>query len=237
MQVHTAVVVEKCYSYSTALNAYPPYAMTYRTLHQCLDDPPLDRTARPGSKRRLMRRLEAADIQRRVFRAGGRRSTLPTFAGAGSRCLESVRHDGTRAVFVSRHVGRRWPGWFSCGSIRLICGRRPRLYLNAPWHAWHARPRRVRRGPVLANETTIDQLPQLVSWPDDGGAYVTLPQVYSEDPDRPGLAHTRTSACIACSSPVGSIRAERRDWAALSTASRHRRPIMRRRFAGASVCG
>ena len=65
--------------------------------------------------------------------------------------------------------------------------RRPRLYLDAPWHAWHARPRKVRTGPVLANETTIDQLPQLVSWPDDGGAYVTLPQVYTEDPDRPGF--------------------------------------------------
>jgi 4-hydroxy-3-polyprenylbenzoate decarboxylase len=31
-------------------------------------------------------------------------------------------------------------------------------------------------------------LPQLQSWPDDGGAFVTLPQVYSEDPDHPGLS-------------------------------------------------
>jgi 4-hydroxy-3-polyprenylbenzoate decarboxylase len=29
-------------------------------------------------------------------------------------------------------------------------------------------------------------LPQLKSWPDDGGAFITLPQVYSESPDRPG---------------------------------------------------
>ncbi len=27
-------------------------------------------------------------------------------------------------------------------------------------------------------------------WPEDGGAYITLPQVYTEDPDRPGLAHS-----------------------------------------------
>ena len=38
----------------------------------------------------------------------------------------------------------------------------------------------------MAHETTISELPQLVSWPDDGGAYVTLPQVYTEDPDAPG---------------------------------------------------
>jgi len=36
---------------------------------------------------------------------------------------------------------------------------------------------RMTSGPVLAKETTIDQLPQLKSWPDDGGAYITLPQV------------------------------------------------------------
>jgi len=35
-------------------------------------------------------------------------------------------------------------------------------------------------------QTTVDQLPQLTSWPMDGGAFVTLPQVYTEHPNRPG---------------------------------------------------
>jgi 4-hydroxy-3-polyprenylbenzoate decarboxylase len=56
--------------------------------------------------------------------------------------------------------------------------------------ALHMLPRRATRGPVLATETTISQLPQLKSWPDDGGAFITLPQVYSEDPDRPGLRNS-----------------------------------------------
>ena len=43
---------------------------------------------------------------------------------------------------------------------------------------------------MLARETSISQLPQLQSWPDDGGAYVTLPQVYTEDPDEPGFARS-----------------------------------------------
>jgi 4-hydroxy-3-polyprenylbenzoate decarboxylase len=46
----------------------------------------------------------------------------------------------------------------------------------------------VRSGPILANQTQIDQLPQIVCWPDDGGPFVTLPEVYTEDPDRPGPA-------------------------------------------------
>jgi 4-hydroxy-3-polyprenylbenzoate decarboxylase len=65
--------------------------------------------------------------------------------------------------------------------------RRPRLYIKAPWWAWYARPKAVGSGAVLAHETTIDQLPQIVSWPGDGGPYITLPQVYTEDPDQPGF--------------------------------------------------
>jgi 4-hydroxy-3-polyprenylbenzoate decarboxylase len=43
---------------------------------------------------------------------------------------------------------------------------------------------------VLKNRTTIDQLPQLKSWPNDGGAFITLPQVYTEHPDRPGYVNS-----------------------------------------------
>src|SRR5690606_30406744 len=35
--------------------------------------------------------------------------------------------------------------------------------------------------------TTIDALPRIRSWPEDGGPFITLPQVYTEDPDRPGI--------------------------------------------------
>ncbi len=59
-----------------------------------------------------------------------------------------------------------------------------------PGTALHLLPQRVRSGPILANRTTLDRLPQLVSWPNDGGPFVTLPQVYTEDPDRPGLARS-----------------------------------------------
>ena len=37
------------------------------------------------------------------------------------------------------------------------------------------------------HSTTIDQLPQIQCWPDDGGPFVLLPQVYTEDLDHPGV--------------------------------------------------
>ncbi|HMO36068.1 MAG TPA: UbiD family decarboxylase, partial [Gemmatales bacterium] len=35
-------------------------------------------------------------------------------------------------------------------------------------------------------ETTLRNLPKLKCWPNDGGSFITLPLVYSEDPDKPG---------------------------------------------------
>ena len=37
----------------------------------------------------------------------------------------------------------------------------------------------------MAHETSISKLPGVVSWPGDGGPFVTLPAVYTEDPDSP----------------------------------------------------
>ena len=36
-------------------------------------------------------------------------------------------------------------------------------------------------------EINIQDLPQIKCWKDDGGAFITLPQVYSEDIENPGI--------------------------------------------------
>src|SRR6185295_12959930 len=66
----------------------------------------------------------------------------------------------------------------------------PWRYRDVPRTLWFLRPKYVSRGPILEAETSIRELPQLVSWPNDGGAFITLPQVYTEDIDRPGCRHS-----------------------------------------------
>src|SRR5436190_7388996 len=66
----------------------------------------------------------------------------------------------------------------------------PRRYRDVPRTLWFLRPKYVNTGPILDAETSIRELPQLVSWPRDGGAFITLPQVYTEDADRPGWRHS-----------------------------------------------
>jgi 4-hydroxy-3-polyprenylbenzoate decarboxylase len=63
----------------------------------------------------------------------------------------------------------------------------PWRYRNAPWVAWTMLPGRVRRAAVLEQRIPLSHLPQLVSWPLDGGHYVTLPQVLSQSPGARGL--------------------------------------------------
>jgi 4-hydroxy-3-polyprenylbenzoate decarboxylase len=44
--------------------------------------------------------------------------------------------------------------------------------------------------PVTYQEIKISDLPLIKHWSMDGGAYVTLPQVYTEDADKPGIANS-----------------------------------------------
>ena len=64
--------------------------------------------------------------------------------------------------------------------------KRPWRYWNLPALMWRLRPSYRRRGAILLNEIPLSHLPQLKCWPNDGGAFVTLPQVYSEHPEQRG---------------------------------------------------
>jgi 4-hydroxy-3-polyprenylbenzoate decarboxylase len=66
----------------------------------------------------------------------------------------------------------------------------PLSIVKAPGAAYHLIPTITSKAPVLECATTLSGLPQIVSWPKDGGAFLTLPQVYSESPDHPGYARS-----------------------------------------------
>ena len=163
--------------------------MGYRTLRQCVED--------LESKGQLLRieqpidpNLEAAKIQRRVFQAAGPAIYFASVKGCRFPMVCNLFGTMERMRYLFRDSLESLARLVELSADPADALRRPRLYLRAPWWALHARPKRVRGGPVLEKETQIDQLPQLKCWPKDGGAYITLPQVYTEDPDRPGLAHS-----------------------------------------------
>ncbi len=60
--------------------------------------------------------------------------------------------------------------------------KQPFRYLKTPFTALNGLPKKAWRKPILYGKTTISQLPQVKSWGMDGGAFVTLPQVFSKAP-------------------------------------------------------
>jgi 4-hydroxy-3-polyprenylbenzoate decarboxylase len=163
--------------------------MGYRTLRECVED-----LERHGHLRRIDveidPRLEMAEIQRRVYRAGGPALYFSRVKDCGFPMLGNLFGTIERTRFMFRDTLAAVRKLVELKVEPAALFRKPFRYLGLPATLWCALPRWVRRAPVLAHETTLSRLPQLVCWPRDGGAFITLPQVYSEDADRPGWRHS-----------------------------------------------
>jgi 4-hydroxy-3-polyprenylbenzoate decarboxylase len=134
--------------------------------------------------------LEAAAIQRRVYQAGGPAVLFERLKGTAFPAVANLFGSRERTHFLFRDTLEAVRRLVELKVRPPAALRRPLRYGGVPLTALNLLPRRVRRGPILAHKTTIDRLPPIVSWPRDGGPFVTLPLVYTEDPDRPGLARS-----------------------------------------------
>lgn len=163
--------------------------MGYASLRACVDD--LDRTGQlVRIREEVDARLEAAEIHRRVWRAGGPAILFERVKGCRFPMVSNLFGTIERARFLFRDALAAVRKLVELKVDPSAFGRRPWRYAGVPLTAWRLLPRRVPTGPVLAHTCAVRDLPQLVSWPDDGGPFITLPQVYSEDPDRPGVARS-----------------------------------------------
>lgn len=163
--------------------------MGYRSLRECVAD--LERT------RQLVRieqeidpRLEAAEIHRRVFRAVGPAVFYARVKGCSFPMVSNLFGTIDRARYLFRDTLEAVRRLVEMKVDPSAFWKRPWRYAEVPRTLWNLRPRFVRSGPVLDREGKIGDLPQIQSWPGDGGAFITLPQVYSEDADRPGWRHS-----------------------------------------------
>ncbi len=161
--------------------------MGYRTLAACVKDL-RDHGELVEIDHEIDPFLEVGAIQRRLYEAEGPAVLFKNLKGTRFPVVANLfgTLERTRWIFRDTLKAVRHLVELKVKPPELM--KRPFRYLDVPSTGLNLLPRRVGRGPILAHQTTIDQLPQLVSWPKDGGPFITLPQVYSEDPDKPGLA-------------------------------------------------
>ncbi|MEX0700706.1 MAG: UbiD family decarboxylase [Planctomycetales bacterium] len=162
--------------------------MGHRNLRECTAD--LERSGQlVRIEEEVDPHLEAAAIHRRVFAAGGPAVYYARVKGCRFPMVSNLFGTLARARFLFRDALDAVRHTIELKLDPAEFRKRPWQYRDVLPLLWHMRPKRVANGPVLAHETTIDQLPKLQSWPDDGGPFVTLPIVYTEDADRPGFSH------------------------------------------------
>ena len=161
--------------------------MGYRNLNTCIND-----LERNGHLVRLTdpvdANLEAAEIQRRVYANGGPAIAFDNVVGCRYPMVSNLFGTMERARFIFRDTFDNVRRAIQLKIQPEEALKQPLKYWRAPFIAWQMRPKPVRNGSVLANEIKVSDLPFLKSWPDDGGPFVTLPQVYSEDVTNPGLS-------------------------------------------------
>lgn len=134
--------------------------------------------------------LEMASIQLRVFEQGGKAVLFENIKGCKFQAVSNLFGSSERSRFIFRETFEQVQQLIDLKNNPEKAIKEPLKYLSLGLFARNALPKKVSSLPSYMKETTIDKLPLIQCWSDDGGAFITLPQVYSEDPENPGIENS-----------------------------------------------
>jgi 4-hydroxy-3-polyprenylbenzoate decarboxylase len=161
--------------------------MGYKSLKACLYD--LEKNNHLiRIKEEVDPNLEMASIHLRVHEMGGPALLFENVKGTEFKCASNIFGTLDRSKFVFRDTLEKIQTLIEIKNNPVKALKNPFKYANVSLTALSALPlKNPLSKPVLYKETTIDKIPLIKHWPMDGGAFVTMPQVYSEDIDKPGI--------------------------------------------------
>jgi 4-hydroxy-3-polyprenylbenzoate decarboxylase len=134
--------------------------------------------------------LEMAAIHRQVHLASGPALFFENVKGSPFPCVSNLFGTMERARFILRGGLASVKRMVAINADPMALRSRPQHYLKTLAAAAHIPPRKVGGGPVLDHRTAIGRLPQIRCWPEDGGAFILLPQVFTESGLHPMLRHS-----------------------------------------------
>lgn len=161
--------------------------MAYKSLEACLLD-----LEKSGDLIRITEEvdpyLEMAAIHLRVFEANGPALLFENVKGSKYRAASNIFGNLKRSEFIFRDTLKTVQQLIEFKNNPIAAIKNPIKNLATGWAALKALPlKNPLSKPVLYNEISISDLPLIHHWKKDGGAFVTLPQVYTEDMDAPGI--------------------------------------------------
>jgi 4-hydroxy-3-polyprenylbenzoate decarboxylase len=164
--------------------------MAYKSLEECLLD--LEKNNQlVRIKEEVDPYLEMAAIHLRVHEAGGPALLFENVKGCRFRAASNIFGSLERSKFIFRDTLAMVQQLIELKNNPVKAFKHPVNNFAAGISALKALPlKNPFNKPVLAQQIQLTDIPQIHHWPKDGGAFVTLPQVYTEDIDKPGIMHS-----------------------------------------------
>ncbi|MFC3747762.1 UbiD family decarboxylase [Paenibacillus sp. GCM10012306] len=164
--------------------------MSYRNLEECIID-----LEKNGHLVRITEEvdphLEMAAIHMKVFEAGGPALLFEKVKGSKFRAVSNLFGTVERSKFIFRDTWDSTQNVIALRNDPVKALKNPFKYIGTGLAARRALPLKKSGSlPSGFQEVQISDLPLVKHWQGDGGAFVTLPQVYSEDPDKPGIMNS-----------------------------------------------
>lgn len=161
--------------------------MAYQSLEACLLD-----LEKNGQLIRIKEQvdpfLEMAAIHLRIHEAGGPALLFENVKGSKFRAASNIFGTLQRSKFIFRDTLKTVQQLIDLKNDPVKAIKHPITNFSTGLAALKALPlKNPLSKPVLFEEIKITDIPQIQHWPMDGGAFVTLPQVYTEDMDKPGI--------------------------------------------------
>lgn len=132
--------------------------------------------------------LEAAAIHLRVFENNGPALFFENIKGSEFPAISNLFGTLERSKFMFRDTLASIKTLVELKSDPMKAIKSPLKYTGVGLTAFSALP--LKTGPFFRtkfSKTSISALPQIVNWPKDGGPFITMPQVYTEDIGTPGI--------------------------------------------------
>ncbi len=127
--------------------------------------------------------LELAAIHRKFQKEGGPALLFHNIRDCAFPVLTNLYGTWERTQYIFQKEIPQIKQLFKYRSDPSHLIKSPAKWISSGMTAMGALPKKVINPSVLYQQCSISDLPQIVSWPEDGGAFITLPQVISWPPE------------------------------------------------------
>lgn len=164
--------------------------MRYTTLEECLLD--LEKNNQlVRIREEVDPNLEMAAIHLRVHELNGPAILFENIKGNTFRAASNIFGTLERSRFIFKDTFVQLKKIIALKKDPSLILKKTGTYFNPGLQAFNAIPFKNNFfNPVLAQQISLHELPQIKHWPDDGGAFITLPQVYTENLQQPGIKYS-----------------------------------------------